>query len=94
MTTSPAGEQFEPGDLVRVRGEHAVSVVVLPTGRKPDQVPEDCPDLGEQCCVPVVLIRTPMDDDLVGDKRWVLLADVRLAEGPMRDAEDVGAGGC
>lgn len=83
---------FSPRDLVRVRDEDVPSVVVLPTDRpaEPGEVPVDVPDLGPECCVPVVLVRTPALT--AGDLRWVLLEDVGLAEDLMRDAEAVEVG--
>jgi hypothetical protein len=74
---------FEAGDVVRVRNEEFLSVVVLPTGRA-CEVPDDAPDLGAVCCVPVALVRTPLDGK-DGAKRWVEISDLTGAV-PEKDA--------
>jgi hypothetical protein len=79
MSTESAGKvpTFEAGEVVRVRDEQWLSAVVLPTGRACD-VPEDAPDLGAVCCVPIALVRTPAEDEY-GVKRWVEISDLRRA---------------
>ena len=70
--------RYEPGDVVRVRGEPSNSSVVMPTHRAcevSDNVPSNVPDLGPVCCVPVVLVRTPAGDE-GGLLRWVENADL------------------
>jgi hypothetical protein len=69
---------FEPGDVVRVRTEPSLSAVVLPT-HQGSQPSEDGPDLGASCCVPVVLVRTPADNE-DGVKRWVEIRDLTPME--------------
>lgn len=71
VATAPG---FEPGDVVRVRDEPSLSAVILPTHRA-CEVPEDVPDLGGLCCVPIALVRTPADDEN-GVKRWVEIRDL------------------
>jgi hypothetical protein len=70
--------RYEPGDVVRVRCEERLSVVVLPTHRE-CQPPADVPDLGDLCCVPIVLIRTPTED-ADGVLRWVEVRDLTRIE--------------
>ena len=67
---------FAPGDLVRVRTEPVLSEIVLPTHRKPDCMPDDVPEL-LICCVPVALVRTPVE---TGVLRWIELRDLAAAE--------------
>lgn len=74
---------FEAGDLVQVRTEETLSVVVLPTDRAPECVPDNVPDVGV-CCVPIVLIRTPVGED--GVLRWVEAADLTRVESAGQDA--------
>lgn len=69
---------FERGDVVRVRVEPSLSAVVLPT-HQGSQPSEDAPDLSASCCVPVVLVRTPADDE-DGVKRWVTISDLTREE--------------
>lgn len=67
---------YEPGDLVQVRTEAIPSLVVIPTGRRPECMPDNVPDL-TVCCVPVALVRTPPDES--GRLRWVETADLTPA---------------
>lgn len=76
--------RFEPGDVVRVREEELLSVVVLPTHR-PCEVPDDAPDLGGLCCVPIALVRTPVNDEH-GVKRWVEISDLTRVEPETEDS--------
>lgn len=86
-TATPVA-RFDKGDVVRVRREPGVSVVVLPTYCKqdPEDVPPGVPDL-TVCCVPVALVRTPTPDDEMGVLRWVEVGDLRAVaeEGPGDD---------
>lgn len=69
-----SGRVFDKGDIVRVRLEEGLSVVVLPTHHAPD--PDDVPgELPEVfiCCVPIALVRTPIDDGVL---RWVEVRDL------------------
>jgi hypothetical protein len=79
-TASPVA-RFDKGDVVRVRREPSLSVVVLPSycKPKPEDIPEGVPDL-TICCVPVVLVRTPTPEDAVGVLRWVELRDLVVPE--------------
>lgn len=76
MSTEDTGEgaRYEPGDVVRVREEPSLSVVVLPTHRGCD-VSEDAPDLGGSCCVPIALVQTPTGG---GESvtRWAEISDL------------------
>lgn len=78
-TATPVA-RFDKGDVVRVRREPGLSVVVLPTycTPQPEDIPENVPDL-TVCCVPVALVRTPTPDDEVGVLRWVELRDLEPA---------------
>jgi hypothetical protein len=67
---------FEAGAVVQVRTEETLSVVVLPTDRAPECVPDGVPDIGV-CCVPIALVRTPPEED--GALRWVEVADLSPA---------------
>lgn len=67
---------YEPGDLVQVRSEIVPSAIVIPTGRRPECMPDNVPDL-TVCCVPVALIRTPATED--GILRWVEISDLTPA---------------
>lgn len=70
---------YEPGDLVTVRREEQISVIVAPTTRPPDcELPDDTPDV-TVCCVPIALVRTPAADD-AGALRWVEVADLVRVE--------------
>lgn len=70
---------YEPGDLVTVRSEEQVSIIVAPTTRPPDcEFPAGTPDV-TVCCVPIALIRTPAGDE-DGVLRWVEVADLTRAE--------------
>lgn len=62
------------GDLVRVSQEEELSVVLLPTDRRADCLPEGVPQV-TVCCVPIALVRTPADDEN-GAKRWVEISDL------------------
>jgi hypothetical protein len=64
------GLVFVTGDVVRVRGEDVLSVVVLPTG----YASGDGPGVWE-CCVPIALVRTPAGDE-DGVRRWVQIGDL------------------
>lgn len=76
---SPATDalaRFAEGDLVRVRTEPALSVIIQPADR-----PATC-DLGELppltvCCVPIALVRPAADP--AGPRRWVELTDLSAA---------------
>jgi hypothetical protein len=75
----PVGvELFELDDVVRVRCEPMLSVVVAPAHRR-CELPEDVPDLNGVCCVPLALVRTPADDPK-GLLRWVGPRDLARAE--------------
>jgi hypothetical protein len=74
------------GDLVRVRQEEELSVVVLPTDRRADCLPEGVPEV-YVCCVPIALVRTPVDDEN-GAKRWVEIRDLTRV-GPEEIATDL-----
>ncbi len=65
-------ERYEPGDVVRVGDELVLSVVELPTHRA-CEIPEDAPDLGSLCCVPLALVATPAGEE---PRRWVVAADL------------------
>jgi hypothetical protein len=70
---------YEPGDLVKVRREELVSVIVAPTTRPPGcELPGDTPDVSI-CCVPIALVRTPANDEN-SVLRWVEVADLVCAE--------------
>ena len=73
------------GDLVRVRQEEDLSVVILPTDRRADRLPEGVPEV-TLCCVPIALVRTPADDEN-GAKRWVEIRDLTRL-GPKEIATD------
>ena len=76
MTGDAAQQVFELGDVVRVRNEAHLSEVVRPTHRQPDCEPADVPDL-EICCVPLVLVRTPVGSGVL---RWIEIRDVSRVE--------------
>ena len=78
-TDSVTDTVFSEGDVVKVRQEDELSIVVLPTDRAPECVPEDVPDVGI-CCVPIALIRTPIEDGVL---RWVELRDLTRVETPV-----------
>lgn len=69
-------ERFDKGDVVRVRDEQVLSVVVLPSYCKPDpaDLPENMPPI-EMCCVPIALVSTTtaLESDVL---RWVELCDL------------------
>lgn len=69
---------FEVDDVVRVRREPMLSVVVAPAHRR-CEVPECVSDLDGVVCVPLVLVRTPADDPN-GVFRWVEPRDLARAE--------------
>lgn len=69
-------DRFDKGDVVRVRDEPGLSVVVLPSFCKPDpaDLPENMPPI-EVCCVPIALVSTTTDAH--GEVlRWVELGDL------------------
>lgn len=65
-------EKYEPGDVVRIGNELVLGVVELPTHRA-CEIPEDAPDLGPLCCVPLALVLTPTGEK---PRRWVVAADL------------------
>ena len=69
---------FEVDDVVRVRREPMLSVVVAPAHRR-CEVPDGVSDVGGVVCVPLVLVRTPADDSS-GVFRWVEPRDLARAE--------------
>jgi hypothetical protein len=81
---SPAAKvrTFNAGDLVRVRTEESLSVIVLPTDERAAacDVPAGTPEV-TVCCVPLALVRTPADDEH-GTLRWVEAADLLQVETP------------
>lgn len=72
-------QAFDAGELVRVRTEERLSVIVLPTdGRAANcDTSADMPDVSA-CCVPIALVRTPAAEH--GVLRWVEIADLVRAE--------------
>lgn len=76
--TNRVAARFEPGDVVRVRTEEMLSVVVVPAHRK-CEIPANAPDLGAQCCVPIALVRTPAHEK-DGILRWVEPRDLARAD--------------
>ncbi|WP_194925596.1 hypothetical protein [Catenulispora pinisilvae] len=79
MSTEDIGQvaRYVPGDVVRVRREPSLSVVVLPTHRA-CEASQNAPDLGLLCCVPIALVRTPVGDEPL---RWVEISDLTHASG-------------
>ena len=73
-TSSPA--VFAEGDVVRVRNEEGLSVVALPTDRPSTCELDGIPDV-HICCVPIALVRTPIEDGVL---RWVEIRDLTRAE--------------
>lgn len=73
-----SGRAFDKGDIVRVRLEEGLSVVVLPTHHAPDpnDVPDELPEVFI-CCVPIALVRTPIEE---GELRWVEVRDLKRAD--------------
>ena len=74
---------FDKGDVVKVRLEDELSVVVLPTHQPPDpaDVPAELPEVFI-CCVPIALVRTPIED---GDLRWVEVRDLARVDAVVVD---------
>ena len=67
---------FAEGDVVRVRDEEMLSIVALPTDRPSTCELDGIPDV-HICCVPIALVRTPVDDGVL---RWVEIRDLTRAE--------------
>ena len=69
---------FDKGDVVKVRLEDELSVIVLPTDHAPDpdDLPEELPEVFI-CCVPIALVRTPIEDGVL---RWVEIRDLTRVE--------------
>ena len=68
--------RFDKGDVVRVRNEPGLSVVVLPSYCKPDpaDLPDNMPPI-DVCCVPIALVSTTTEAQ--GEVlRWVELGDL------------------
>jgi hypothetical protein len=63
------------GALVRVRREDEVSVVALSNRVRAEGL-GDVPDI-EVCCVPSVVVRTPVDGAAL---RWVQISDLTAVE--------------
>jgi hypothetical protein len=73
--TRPGEPTLCVGDVVRVRDEEVMSVVVLPTDGPADCEPDEIPDVAI-CCVPIALVRTPPDGEAL---RWVEISDLTRA---------------
>lgn len=69
--------EIHEGDVVLVREEPALSVVVQPPHQAASCLPENVPDL-DICCVPVALVRTLTPHGSGGGLRWEKAADLRV----------------
>jgi hypothetical protein len=70
------GHAFSQGDVVKVRDEEELSVVILPSDGSADFIPEDIPE-PFLCCVPIALVGRFSDGR---DPRWVEPRDLTRAD--------------
>lgn len=75
LVTESGRSALGVGDVVRVRDEDVLSVIVLPTNGPAQCEPEGIPDV-TICCVPIALVRTPPDGETL---RWVEISDLTRA---------------